>query len=273
MTSRLDEILQRLNLAHGTQQAMTKEESENQYCEMANNDAGTLNEQDGYNCDECKNKGFIYFYDDRRYLVCRDCKCMSIRRTLRRAKQSGLDNVLTDYTFNKYEAVEEWQKDIKSKAVDFCKDETAHWFYIGGQTGAGKTHICTAIAGYYIKHGKDCKYMLWRDDAVKLKQCVNDYEQYQKLINEYKRADVLYIDDLFKSQNGAEPTRADINIAFELINNRLLDAGKITIISSEFTIIDALRLDEATIGRIYQHTGKYKIDIPKDINKNYRLRG
>jgi DNA replication protein DnaC len=115
--------------------------------------------------------------------------------------------------------------------------------------------------------------MLWRDDAVKLKQLVNDYTEYQRLIEEYKQVDVLYIDDLFKSQSGAEPTKADINIAFELLNNRLMDKGKITVISSEFSILDALQFDEATIGRIYQHTGQYKIEIPKDIRKNYRLRG
>lgn len=270
---RIDEILTKLNLEYGDVEPLTKEEYEEQQCKWANDNIGHLNEKDGHNCDVCKNKGIVYYLNEQRNLVVKDCTCMKIRKTLQRAKASGLDNVLSDYTFAKYEATEDWQKDIKSKAVEFCKDGTAHWFYIGGQTGAGKTHICTAIAAHYIKQGKDCRYMLWRDDAVKLKQLINDHVEYQRLIEPLKKVDVLYIDDLFKVQRGAEPTAADINLAFEILNSRLLDKEKITIISSEFPIIEALQFDEGTIGRVYKEAGKYKIDIPRDITKNYRLRG
>lgn len=247
-------------------------------CDFANNNPGNLNEQDGHNCEKCKNKGIIYFVKKDELtgweiMTVRECSCMGIRRTLRRAKKSGLGNILTDFTFAKYEAVEEWQQQIKGKAQMFCKDDTAKWFYIGGQSGAGKSHICTAIAGYYIKQGKDCRYMLWRDDAVKLKALVSDYEKYQKQIREFKDVEVLYIDDFLKTQRGTEPTQADINLAFELLNYRLMDSEKITIISSEYPLAKALEFDEATIGRIYQQAGIYKIDIPKDIKKNYRLRG
>lgn len=270
---RIDEILTKLNYEYGDREPLSKEEYEELQCKWANDNEGNLNEKDGHNCDKCKNKGIVYYLNEQRNLVVKDCECMKIRKTLRRAKASGLDNVLSDYTFAKYDAAEDWQKDIKNKAMEFCKDDNSNWFYIGGQTGAGKTHICTAIAGYYIKHGKDCRYMLWRDDAVKLKQLVNDHVEYQKMIEPLKNVDVLYIDDLFKVQRGAEPTGADINLAFELLNSRLLDSEKITIISSEFPIVEALQFDEGTIGRVYQQTGKYKIDIPRDIAKNYRLRG
>lgn len=275
--NRLVDILAKLESKHGCEEKLTAEQYEEKQCEWANANVGDLNEQDGYNCDICKNKGVVYIlienpYTKRREMCMRKCECMKIRSTLRRAKASGLNNILTDYTFPKYEVVEDWQKEIKLKAQSFCMDDEARWFYIGGQSGAGKTHICTAIAGHYIKVGKDCRYMLWRDDAVKIKQLVNDYTEYQRIMNEYKQVDVLYIDDMFKSQNGAEPTKADINIAFELLNNRLMDKDKITIISSEFTIADALLFDEATIGRIYQQAGEFKIDIPKDIRKNYRLK-
>lgn len=273
----IEDILQRLQEKHGKVEPLTAEEYEERQCEWANNNVGNLNENDGYNCDKCKNKGLIYFlqkseFTQRREMAVRNCECMRIRSTLQRAKASGLNNILSDYTFAKYETTEEWQKDIKTKAQMFCNDEAAKWFYIGGQTGAGKSHICTAIAGHYIKQGNDCKYMLWRDDAVKLKQLVNEYKEYQTMIAEFKSATVLYIDDLFKSQNGAEPTKADINLAFELLNNRLMDKSKITIISSEFPILEALQFDEATIGRVYKNAGQYKIEIPKDIRKNYRLK-
>lgn len=274
---RLDDILKNLSIKHNNGVEFTREEYEQQQCQWSNDNIGDLNEKDGFNCELCKNKGMIYFLRENQFrsgneIAVRECRCMTIRRTLQRAKASGLNNILTDYTFDKYEAAEEWQKVIKSKAQEFCTDNAAHWFYIGGQTGAGKTHICTAIAAHYIKAGYNCKYMLWRDDAVKLKAVTNIFEDYQKQIEELKTVDVLYIDDFLKTKDGTEPTTADINLAFELLNYRLLDKDKITIISSEFTIARALELDEATIGRIYQQTGTYKINIDRDMNKNYRLK-
>lgn len=274
---RLSDILKNLSIKHNNGVEFSREEYEQQQCKWSNDIVGDLNEKDGYNCEHCKNKGMIYFLRENQFhsgneIAAKECRCMTIRRTLQRAKASGLNNILTDYTFDKYEAAEEWQKVIKSKAQEFCTDDNAHWFYIGGQTGAGKTHICTAIAAHYIKAGYDCKYMLWRDDAVKLKAVTNIFEDYQKQIEELKTVDVLYIDDFLKVKDGTEPTTADINLAFELLNYRLLDKDKITIISSEFTIARALELDEATIGRIYQQTGNYKINIDRDMNKNYRLK-
>lgn len=276
-SERLNKILENLFEQHNNGGTFDREEHKRKQCEWDNATEGHLNEQDGYNCDICKNKGFVYFLKESEYtghneITARECKCMQIRRTLRRAKESGLNNILTDYTFAKYEAREDWQKNIKSKAQSFCDDEAAHWFYIGGQTGAGKSHICTAICAHYIKAGKNVRYMLWRDDAVKLKSVASDFEQYQKQIFGFKTVDVLYIDDFLKVKDGTEPTTADINLAFEILNYRLLDSDKITIISSEYTINKALAFDEATIGRIYQQAGDYKISIDRDINKNYRLK-
>lgn len=276
-SERLNRIMGELREKHG-ETPETPVSYEQFRCDFANNNPGNLNEHDGYNCEECKNKGIIYFVkkDDLtgwEQMTARECKCMATRRTLRRAKKSGLNNILSDCTFAKYETPEEWQKSIKSIAQMFCKDDAAKWFYIGGQSGAGKSHICTAIAGYYIKQGVDCRYMLWRDDAVKLKALVSDYEGYKSQIDEFKNIPLLYIDDFLKTQNGQVPTQADINLAFELLNYRLMDKEKITVISSEYTIAQALEFDEATIGRIYQQAGQYKLSIDKDIKKNYRLRG
>lgn len=251
---------------------MTAEQFQEKQAQWLNDCVGDMNLQDGIQCEKCNNRGLVFSVVDG-CLTSRECSCMRKRRTIRRAQKSGLNDVLSDYTFPKYVATEEWQKEIKDKAIMFCNDDNAKWFYIGGQSGIGKSHLCTAIAGYYIKHGKDVLYMLWRDDVVKLKQLSNDYDGYQELMQPFKDVDVLYIDDLFKSQSGAEPTRADINIAFEILDSRLRSKNKITIISSEFTIGDAMNFDEATIGRIYQKCGIYKVDMARDTNKNFRLRG
>lgn len=239
--------------------------------DIENNIPGNLNEEDGFNCDECKNRGYIWKLNDDDMDTRVECKCKSTRATLRRARESGLGDILTDCTFEKFVPTEEWQFDIKNKAIDFCKNPDAKWFFIGGQPGSGKTHICTAIAGYYIKKRYDVKYMLWCEDSKRLKALINEPE-YQSDLNKYKDVPVLYIDDFLKTQHGELPTKGDINIAFELINHRLMNPDLITIISSEKTLSDILTYDEATMSRIYQKTGIYKINIAKDIGKNYRLK-
>lgn len=271
---RLDEILsEAFAMFENSEQAtMSREELRQRQVDLYNNSQGNLNEVDGYNCDECKNKGFIARLDENGYEVHRYCKCQKTRNTLRRAKRSGLGDILSDYRFDKFNATEAWQIDLKNKAQAFCEDDSARWFYIGGQPGCGKTHLCTAIAAHYIKREKEVKYMLWCEDAKKLKALVNEYAEYQKAINELKNVAVLYIDDFFKTQHGEQPTKGDINLAFEILNHRLLNPELITIISSEKTLMDLLEYDEATMSRIYQLTGTYKTNIPKDIKKNYRLK-
>jgi DNA replication protein DnaC len=239
--------------------------------DMYNNSQGNLNEFDGYNCDICHNKGFIARLDENGYEVHRYCKCQKVRSTLRRAKRSGLGDILSDFTFDKFKALEQWQIDLKNKAQAFCKDDSAKWFFIGGQVGCGKSHLCTAIAAHYIKAGLDVQYMVWVEDSKPLKALVNDIG-YQEAVSKYKNVDVLYIDDFLKTQQGEQPTKGDINLAFELLNRRLLNPEQITIISSEKTMPDLLGYDEGTMSRIYKLCGPYKTDIAKDIKKNYRLR-
>ena len=274
MSERLLEILADLNIKFQPIDESNKSKVELEV-EFANNNPGNLYENE-HNCEICKNKRLVYFVakDEKgaEFMAARECKCMATIRTLRRAKRSGLGNILTDYTFAKYETPEDWQSAIKAKAQAFCKDDLAKWFYIGGQTGAGKTHLCTAICGHYIKKGLDCQYMLWRDDAAMLKAAVTDFEAYQKHIARFKDAPVLYIDDFWKTQDKSAPTQGDVNLAFEILNYRIMAEDKTTILSSEFTIAEALAFDEATIGRIYHRTGDYKINIDRDMGKNYRLK-
>lgn len=241
-----------------------------QQVDFDNSLQGNLNQEDGYNCEKCKNKGRIARLNEKGYRSYVDCECMNIRKVLKLAKKSGLENILSKFTFEKFIDKYEWQKNIKSKAQAFCKDDNAKWFFIGGQVGAGKTHICTAIASHYIKAGLEVKYMLWCEESKVLKALANDIT-YREQVGLYKNVDVLYIDDFLKVQNGENPTPADVKLAFEIINHRLLDGDKITVISSEKLLSDILNYDEATASRIYQLTGDYKIYIPKDSKKNFRI--
>ena len=259
----ITEILQKLNSRIGVELGSENETEEQRLerlkkhcewqCEIENNAAGNLNEYDGYNCDICKNKGYYtkpQLYMNSYSQVQVMCRCDTIRKTIRALNRSGLADVVHDYTFDKYIVTEEWQQTVINTAQAYLNDFENHWFYFGGTTGSGKTHICTAIAVALLKQGKEVKYMLWRDEASRLKALVNDVE-YESIIKAYKSVDVLYIDDLFKTgktefQSKQRPTQADINLAFEILNSRAI--------------------------RIKQRCGDYCLNIAPDRSKNYRLK-
>lgn len=249
-------------------------------CDFFNSSKGTLNESDDYNCDICKNKGGLMRLsetNDNVYQIYVPCKCIKIREMLQKLKRSGLSKSIKEYSFENYETNEPWQENLKKQAVRFTKDDENTWFFIGGQSGSGKTHLCTAITAHYLRQNKSAHYMLWRDEVTKIKSSITDNELYEKIISDLKKVEVLYIDDMFKmvkDQNGQiqRPTAADINIAFEIINYRYNNRDLITIISSERSIHDIMDIDEAVGGRIFERCdkGTYLFNIKKDASKNFR---
>lgn len=92
-------------------------------------------------------------------------------------------------------------------------------------------------------------------------------EKYRENMQRLFEIDILFIDDLYK----IEPSRADLDILFDIINERYL-SNKTCIISSEKTIKEIFSYDEAIASRIFEKCGEYAIGIAKDINKNYRLK-
>ena len=260
---------------------LTPEEREKRNLEKAkrdaddlNADAGQLNLVDGYSCDECKNKGYVYFAVEQ-YVHRRDCDCMKARNTIRRMMASGLEDVIAKYTFAKYDATEEWQKKIKETAKAFLADDQAAWFFMGGASGSGKSHICTAICRELLKN-KAVHYMLWEEESKVLRSCVMDAETYQPHMNRLKEVDVLYIDDFFSGHRERDgelikPTGAEVGLARELFNHRCIN-GKTTIISSEWYSAEIVDIDEALGGRILEMCGKYCLNLERGSGKNYRLK-
>ncbi len=271
----LQEILQRLGMEHAYN--LTPKEYEQFQVDGLNDTVGDENERDGYECEKCKNRGWIaklVEYGDRYGHCIGDCECAPIRRSIMRMKRSGLEDVIKKCTFGKFEATEPWQKIVKDAAMEYANDPKG-WFFIGGQSGCGKTHICTAICRELLLRGMPTFYMKWRDDVAKLKGLSLDADEREAMIGKYKDAPVLYIDDLFKTgrnPDGTEPkpTAADINIAFELINYRYCKPDLLTIISSELSMAELVDIDEATGGRICERA---KVtNVAKDRSRNYRTK-
>jgi DNA replication protein DnaC len=179
-----------------------------------------------------------------------ECECAVKRRNALRIKRSGLADVMSRYTFEAFKTPDKQTAAIKAAALRYVAESRGEWFVIVGRPGSGKTHVCTAIIGKLIEGGKNCKYMLWRDEVRELKALVNDNTAYRERMNLLKNVDVLYIDDFLKGRSVSD---GDLNVAFELLNARY-NARKRTIISGERTIGAIMDIDEAIGSRIYERS-------------------
>ena len=177
-------------------------------------------------------------------------------------------------TFDNFCMDFDWQTKMSMKATEFALGGylSGQWYFAGGQVGCGKTHICTAILHELIKVNLGCKYMAWKNESVELKALVNQHQEYHEKLMEICNANVLYIDDFWKTQQGEKPTKADVNLAFQIINHRYQNKKYVTIISCEYTVKELMNIDEAVGSRIFERSKGYRIEIEKDDDKNYRLR-
>lgn len=238
----------------------------------------TVGDLTGYDCEICKNKGRIAYLSDDMYNKTKACSCMPLRIFNENMDKSGLKDLFEIYNFKNYDVAEEWQQNIKYKALKYTadfgkKNDALKWFAAFGAVGSGKTHICTAICGEILKNGGKVAYMLWREESVRLKASINDDVEYMRIFKPYKEAKTLYIDDLFKTESGKNPSEADIKLAHELINHRYNKPNTKTVISSEKTFDEILELDEATGSRISQRcTEEYRLKIRAVEGRNWRLR-
>ncbi|HWQ29472.1 MAG TPA: ATP-binding protein [Negativicutes bacterium] len=159
----------------------------------------------------------------------------------------------------------------KKSAVDYAENfdgirTTKHnSIAFVGQVGAGKTHLAAAISNYLMQSGVGVLYANYRDIITYLKQNLMDEENYQREINKYKRAAVLFIDDLFKGKR-----EKDDNIIYEIVNHRYF-AGLPMIITTEFDFDKWIDFDEAIGSRLTEICEGRVVNL--EGADNYRLVG
>ena len=253
--------------------ARETDEYEEKKLNTYNNSHGNMT---GYECAVCKNRGGIGVITDEGYFAVRNCVCMATRATLKNIERSGLKDLMERYTFDNWQSPKDWQKMIYDRAKSFMEDtgfdSKGRFFFIGGQPGSGKTHICTAMVAEMLNKGLSARYCVWDRESKHIKAVVNDDEEYSRAINPLLKVKVLYIDDFLKVKSGAQPTDADVKLSFEIVNYRY-NAGLMTIISTEFSPDELLDIDEAMGSRIIERAGQYALYIGKNRDKNWRLRG
>lgn len=235
-------------------------------------------ESNVYDCDICKDSGWLHFTDDKGYRSGKECVCRLALKAQKRIERSGLMGIIDQWTFDNFLEKTVTQKAMKTLALkyrDALLADEKPWLFMGGQVGSGKSHLCTAVCGELLQAGKAVYYMQWVTDSRALKANANDLDAYQAAVTPFLNAEVLYIDDLFKmaKRESVRPTDADIRAVFEIINFRYIQ-DKPTIITSEwFLTTDLLESDGGTFSRVYQKSKGYTAEISTGTDKNYRLTG
>lgn len=188
------------------------------------------------------------------------------QRNMMRLKKSGLGELVKKCTFENFVTKHQYQKIMKDKALRYIENPVG-WFSVLGQSGSGKTHLCTAICNKLIKHGRTFEYMLWMQHVNEIKY---KREENFPLLKKYRDVNVLYIDDFLKTKDGKDPTKVEIELAFEILDARYRD-NKISIISSEKTIEQIKAYDYAVAGRIVENSGTNLLKLGKDERKDMRI--
>lgn len=127
-----------------------------QQTEWYNNAEGHLDQEDGYDCPICRNKGYLRVVTEEGGIPnawMRPCQCQKVRQSIRQMRRSGLQHIIQDYTFAKFQATEPWQQKLKAAAQAYAQSLEG-WFFFGGQSGSGKTHLCTAICRQALHQGR-----------------------------------------------------------------------------------------------------------------------
>lgn len=245
--------------------ALSYEEMEQERADRFNSHVGEL---EGYDCAVCKNRGYLAELGASGDMCVRECDCKAVRRTLRQVAETGINK---SYGFDNFKVQNEWQQVLIDKAKKYVADPKG-WFYVGGQVGAGKTHVCSAIFAELVRQGYEGHYMLWSDEGTSLKATVNDVNAYRAIMKPLMTVKVLYIDDFLKTKQGEKPTTADINLAFKLLNARYNNPDLLTIISSERYLGEVRNFDDAVGSRIYEKTQEFCVTLGRKADRNYRMK-
>ena len=273
----LSELLGKSTQQDASISNLTEVERVQYFVNVDNARQGHLNQKD-FDCKVCLNKGWIAVVQQHNDIVTQAtkiCGCMEVRKMIQNARLSGMGELL-DHRLENFKVTETWQGIVLEGARNYLEHQGDSWFAILGQSGAGKTMICSAIANKLLKRYKKVKYMAWTEFTEKLKRMRFDVDR-DEYFDEFSKVEVLYIDDFLKGSvvddsGKLKVNPTDVKYAFQLINERY-NKRLVTIISSEF-MIDEIRdyVDEAVAGRINERCKEFCLQIKKDGNKNYRFK-
>lgn len=185
-------------------------------------------------------------------------------------RMEAVSHVTRRQTFDNFTIRSSWQGRIYESAKQYAENPRDYWFYAGGQSGCGKTHLCMAICRMLGDRGQRIRVSHWKEDSRTLRTMTRATEQSRDiLLYSLKESPTLFLDDVLRGS----PTEAEKTLFFEIVDHRYR-TRKRTIISSEYTLQRLTEtFDEAVGGRIAEMCGGYVVSIGSDSKKNYRVGG
>lgn len=157
-------------------------------------------EDNEYRCAKCRDLTFII--DDG---VAIPCECRALREAEDILKKSGISEEFRNKTFDNFNYAYDIQTiDAYRKASDYIRSfeciegSRNNSIMFMGQVGSGKTHLSMAIANELMDSGVGVVYMGYRDVIIQIKQNIMDEVYYHKVMNRYKNARILLVDDLLE---------------------------------------------------------------------------
>lgn len=223
----------------------------------------------GGNCKLCKNRGYTVQKDGnyKRYVTCR---CMEKRKQKQIIENSGYAELITSRTFENFKIDEEWRKKMLHTVKAWTNQTTYPFLYLGGKSGAGKTHL--AIAAFYslVQRGVRGLFVPWRDQSRELKMRMTEVGFYDEKLRDLKRVPLLLIDDLLWTNSGI-PTEEDFKLVKEIIDYRQA-SGLQTIFTGNWTVRALMELSVVIGSRIYEGCGSktnFALTFGNE-TKNYR---
>lgn len=251
--SELDAMLARIKESHGERKRQTPEQKE-------------------YGCVKCRDTGWIETEDGKGRSYMKHCECWTLRESRRLLEKSGISVEFQKKGFRNFDTRNNPQLvNAKHKAIDYlktfgrCEKTRYNSIMFCGQVGAGKTHLGIAICSNLMSQNIAVYYMAYRNAATRLKQVMIDEAAYNRELQCYMQARVLYIDDLLKGRT----TESDVNILYEIVNYRYMNNLPL-VISTEKSIDELLDFDEAIGSRIIEMCRGNIIQL-RGKELNYRL--
>jgi DNA replication protein DnaC len=225
-----------------------------------------------YFCAKCKDTTWITWTDDEGYPVAKRCSCYTLRQVEEAKARSEIPQEFQEKNFEDFVANDPRLSNAREKARQYAEHfvenekEKCNSIMLCGQVGAGKTHLATAICNELMTKGIHVTCFYYRNAVTKLKQLVTSHDEYAAEISKFKECRVLFIDDLLKGK----VTDADVNVMYEIIDWRYSNKLPV-IVSTEKTILEIMKFDEAIAGRLVEMCRENIIRF-KGEELDYRLR-
>ncbi|BES66077.1 ATP-binding protein [Gottschalkiaceae bacterium SANA] len=247
---------------------------------ISNQGAMQRKSQTQYKCPYCNDSGWeIVIKDDGRE-VCRPCECLKRKKAISALKDSGIAEAFQDRTLDNYIPKNEVQEVALSRSKRFVEifgeyDNMHMNFMLMGQNGAGKTHLSIGIANALIKKNVLVRYVTFQDLLATFANAKKEKDLY-KVINQYKDAELLVIDDIFRTTirewNGQKnPLMSHIDSMFQIIDYRYFKKKGI-VVTCEKTIEELRNMDRAITGRLVEYARGNIVEF-KDPKLDHRFYG